>query len=343
VEKYRLGKTGIEATQISFGVLPIQRASMDEAVRILKRAYDAGINFYDTARAYTDSEEKMGAAFEGFRKNIFIASKVSGAMKGDQVTSLIDESLDTLRTDYIDIMQFHNTPFVPRPGGEDGMYDAMLKARQQGKIRFIGFTNHKLHLAVEAIDSGLFDTMQYPISYLSSAEELKLIDMCSDKDMGMIAMKPLAGGLLNKASAVYYFFSQYTGKCLPIYGIQKMQELEEFLGFLKNPPDENEAKSVIEKDKLELQDNFCRGCGYCLPCSAGIDLPMVCRMYHMIRRASKEVFFGQHWYDEMQKIKDCTECGMCNPRCPYDIGPQHRLKAQYDDYMQAYAQYHSGK
>lgn len=339
MEKYRLGKTGLNVTKISFGALPIQRQSLAESVRIFHRAYDAGINFYDTARVYTDSEEKMGAAFKDIRKNIIIASKVSGAQNGREVTALIEESLRDLQTDYIDLMQFHNTPFAPAPGSEDGMYDAMSAAKQQGKIRHIGLTNHSLRCATEAIASGLYETIQFPLCHISTPEELQVIDLCNDADIGVLAMKPLAGGLLNNAAAVYHFFEKYAGKCIPLYGIQAMSELEEFLGFLDDPPDAEAAEKVIYKDRLELQDDFCRGCGYCLPCAAGIDLPMAARMYHMIRRSSMKTFFNDYWYAEMQKINECMECGACNPRCPYHLDPQHRLKEQYKDYMECYARY----
>lgn len=340
MEKRNLGKTGLKVSKIGFGVLPLQRTEIDEAVRILKRAYEAGIDFYDTARAYTDSEIKIGAALADVRSDIIIASKVTGAADGRQVTEYIENSLRQLKTDYVDIMQFHNTGFVPRPDGEDGMYEAMLKAKEQGKIRFIGFTNHKISLAKEALLSGLYSTVQYPFSYLSSKEELNLLTLAEREQVGMLAMKPLGGGLLNNAAAVYYFFEQHKN-LLPLYGIQHMKELEEFLELEKNPPDVEKARSKIERDRQEMEKEFCRGCGYCLPCPAGIRLEMVCRMSLLLKRASLSEFLTREWYDEMQKTKDCIECGQCQPRCPYDFKPQTRLAQQYEDFMEMYEKYYT--
>ncbi len=340
METILLGKTGIPASKIGFGALPLQRRDMAEAVRILRKAYDSGVNFYDTARFYTDSEEKIGRGLSDVRKNIFIASKVSGAKTGEDVAAYIENSLKTLKTDYIDVMQFHNPDFVPLPGGEDGMFDAMQKAREQGKIRFIGFTNHKLTLINQALQSGLYDTLQYPISYISTEEELELISRCEKSNVGLLAMKPLGGGLLNNAAAVFHFFEQHKNGLLPIYGIQHMHELEEFLAYEKNPPNASSMNEIIERDREELKDNFCRGCGYCMPCPENISLNMVCRMNHLLHRAPVNEFVTPYWYDEMQKTLNCKQCGRCNPRCPYDFKPQTRLKAEYDYFMKVYSEFH---
>ena len=189
------GSTGIVIEKNGFGCLPIQRISRQEAADLLHRAVDGGINFFDTARAYSDSEEKMGYAFRGMRDKVVIASK-SGALTGEKLTRDLDTSLKELGTDYIDIYQFHNPPFCPKPGGEDGLYDAALEAKKQGKIRHIGISNHRLPVAHEAIDSGLYETLQFPYSYLSGEKDQELVDKCREKGMGFIAMKGMAGGLL---------------------------------------------------------------------------------------------------------------------------------------------------
>jgi aryl-alcohol dehydrogenase-like predicted oxidoreductase len=341
MKKYRVGGTDILAGKICFGALPLQRTEKEEAVRILRRAYDGGINFYDTARFYTDSESKIGAALSGVRGDIYIASKVSGARNGKQVEELTNASLRELQTDYVDVMQFHNPDFVPRPGGEDGMYDALSAAKAAGKIRWIGYTNHKITLAREAALSGLYDTIQYPLSYLSAPEELALPGLCGERGVGFLGMKPLAGGLLNNAGAVYHFFEGYADTCRPLYGIQHMRELEEFLALEKDPPAGEEVERIMEKDRRELGGEFCRGCGYCLPCAAGIDLPMVLRAALLLRRAPVREFVGDDWYEKMQKTRDCISCGQCGPRCPYGFKPQSRLDGQYEDFMRIHADYWS--
>ena len=166
------GKTGLVLEKNGFGCLPIQRISEQEAVRLLHKAYDGGINFFDTARAYSDSEQKVGAAFSAMRGKIVLATKTA-AQNADEFWKDLETSLRTLKTDYIDIYQFHNPAFCPKPGGDDGLYDAALEAKKQGKIRHISITNHRLAVAHEAIDSGLYETLQFPFSYLAGEQELE--------------------------------------------------------------------------------------------------------------------------------------------------------------------------
>ena len=188
MKKMTLGKTGITVNKNGFGALPIQRISKKESVYLLQKAYDHGITFYDTARFYTGSEEKLGLAFEGKRDKIYLASK-TGAQNPDDFWMDLETTLRNLKTDYLDIYQFHNIPFCPKPDDESGLYEAMQKAKEQGKIRHIAITNHRLSVAHEAINSGLYDTLQFPFSYLSGAQELELVEKCKEAGMGFIAMK----------------------------------------------------------------------------------------------------------------------------------------------------------
>ena len=165
-----LGGTDLRIEKNGFGCLPIQRVSVREAVRLLHKALDGGINYFDSARNYTDSEEKMGEAFRDRRDKVVLATK-SHALTGAELKKHLEESLRCLGTDYIDVYQFHNPPFCPRPGGEDGLYDAALEAQREGKIRFISLTNHRLGVAREAVESGLYATLQFPYSYLRGEQE----------------------------------------------------------------------------------------------------------------------------------------------------------------------------
>lgn len=259
-----LGTTGITVPQNAFGALPVQRVDMDTAVAILRRAYEGGMRFFDTARAYTDSEEKLGNAFEGIRDRIYIASKTMGRTP-EAFREQLDTSLKLLKTDYLDIYQFHCVDQCYRPGDGTGMYECMLEAKEQGKIRHIGVTAHKLGVAKECIESGLYATLQYPLSYLSSEKELNLIQLCKEHNMGFIAMKGLAGGLINNSRAAFAFMSQFDN-VLPIWGIQKMTELEEWLSYMDEPPALNaEITAFIEKEKAELNGEFCRGAAIACP------------------------------------------------------------------------------
>jgi aryl-alcohol dehydrogenase-like predicted oxidoreductase len=331
MEKIRLGRTGIPAGRTAFGALPLQRTDKAEAVKILRRAYDGGIDFYDTARGYTDSEEKIGLALSSVRGQITIATKTP-AKDGEAMRADLRESLRTLRTDYVDIYQFHNPPAVPKPGGD--LYDGMLDLKRSGAVRFVGISCHKLSNAVEAAKSGLYDTVQFPLSYLSSGEELALSQICRENDVGLIAMKALAGGLVTSAAASFAFLRQY-GNVLPIWGIQRESELDEFLSFERNPPVlEGGLEKIIAKDRAELTGNFCRGCGYCQPCPAGIPVPMAARMSLLLRRAPWRSYTTREWRAAMEKIEDCADCGHCREHCPYGIDAPALLRANLRDYRE---------
>lgn len=330
----RLGRTGIEASDISFGLLPVQRTDKEEVCRMLHVAYENGITFYDTARAYSDSEEKFGYAMKELRKNVTLATK-SGAKTAAEFNSHLETSLRNLKTDYIDIIQFHNPSFLPVPGGEDGLYDAVRKAKEKGYVRHIGITNHRLHIANAAIDSGLYETVQYPFSYIAHPKEFELVEHAKEKDVGFIAMKALCGGMLSNAAAVYHFFTTQDW-AVPIYGMQTMKELTEFLSFDKNPPSAEGVEALIEKDREELSGDFCRACDYCMPCAAEIEIPTAGRMYYLLRRAPYRQFMNDETHALMKKIENCVGCGRCTTKCPYSLDMPRILKTHYSDYMAFY-------
>jgi aryl-alcohol dehydrogenase-like predicted oxidoreductase len=263
-----IGTTGLRIEQNGFGALPIQRVSKNEAVHLLKKARDGGMDFFDSARSYTDSEEKLGEAFSGSWDKVVIATKTPAGDAAGFWKDL-DTSLRTLKTDHIDIYQFHNPAFCPKPGDGNGLYDAMLQARQQGKIRYIGITNHRMDIAREAVESGLYDTLQFSFSYLSSETELELVEACKNRGIGFIAMKALSGGLITNSAAACAWLTRFE-HVIPIWGIQREGELDEFLAHIANPPIlDDRMKSFIEGERRELQGDFCRGCGYCMPCQIG--------------------------------------------------------------------------
>ncbi|WP_297826709.1 aldo/keto reductase [uncultured Methanobrevibacter sp.] len=325
----RLGKTNLEVNKNGFGALPIQRRNEADSIEILTAAYDAGIDFYDTARFYTDSEQKLGKAFEDVRGNIYIASK-TGMETVEEFWNDLETSLKELRTDYLDLYQFHNISFCPK--AEDDLYKAMLEAKEQGLIRHIGITTHKITIANEALDSGLYETLQYPFSYLSGDEELKLVKRCEDLDVGFIAMKAMGGGLIKNSKASFAYINQFDN-VLPIWGIQKLTELNEFLSYDESTVLDDELKSAIENDKKELGDNFCRGCGYCMPCPEEINISLCCRMSLWIRRFPTEPNMDEKTQEIMRKTRDCVECYECVDKCPYELDIPELLKENYEDYQ----------
>lgn len=332
----RLGKTGITVEKNGFGALPIQRVTKETAVGLLRKAFDGGIRFFDSARGYSDSEEKLGFAFEGMRDKVYIATKTH-AKTPEAFWSDLEKSLENLRTDYIDLYQFHWPRVCYRPGDGSGMYECMLEARRQGKIRHIGVTNHQLDVAHECIDSGLYETLQFPFSYLSSEKEIGLVEKCKEADMGFIAMKGLAGGLINNSRAAYSFMARYDN-VLPIWGVQRETELDEFLSYVSDPPVASaELDLIIENDRKELTGAFCRGCGYCMPCPVDIEINTCARMSLLLRRSPSEKWLMEKSQEMMRKIEDCLECGQCSSRCPYGLDTPELLKRNYEDYKRILA------
>lgn len=331
MRKIILGKTGIETVQNAFGALPIQRDDMDTAGKILRRAYEGGITFYDTARAYSDSEEKLGNALSDVRKNIIIATKTM-AKTTEEMKVQLDQSLQKLKTDYVDIYQFHCAGQVYAPGDGSGMYECMEDLKRQGVIRHIGITAHKIGVAEDAVRSGLYETLQFPFSYLSGAREVELVHLCKQENVGFIAMKGLAGGLITDSELAYAFLGQFDN-VLPIWGVQKMNELEEWLAYMdKTPVMTDEIRERIEQDKKNLGGEFCRGCGYCMPCPKGIQINNCARMSLMLRRAPSVAWLSQTWQDNMKQIEECIGCGLCKSKCPYELDTPNLLKKNLEDY-----------
>lgn len=333
-----LGTTGITAPQNGFGALPIQRDDMETSVKILRKAFDGGITFFDTARAYSDSEEKVGKGLVeyGVRDKIYIATKTAAKTPEDFWKDL-ETSLKMLQTDHIDIYQFHMVSQCYKPGDGTGMYECMLEAKEKGLIRHIGVTSHKLLVARECIESGLYETLQFPFSYLSSKREIELVKMCKEHNMGFIAMKGLAGGLINRSDAAMAFMSQFDN-VMPIWGIQRESELDEWLSYMDNTPEySGELQVFIDKEQKELSGDFCRGCGYCMPCPAGIQINNCARMSLMLRRAPSENWLNEYWQGEMAKIDECLGCRACTLKCPYELNTPELLRKNYEDYKKVLA------
>jgi aryl-alcohol dehydrogenase-like predicted oxidoreductase len=338
MKKVRLGNTGLVVTKLAMGCLPIQRCSIRDAVRILQAAYEGGINFFDTANSYTDSEEKLGLALSHVRDKIIIATKSMGRDK-KTVAAHIENSLRMLKTDYIDLFQFHMPSEIPDPNDKDGPFAAAYEARDKGYIRHIGITAHRLQLAFEHIERGLFETLQYPFSYLSDEREHELVKRCGEAGMGFIAMKGMAGGLLRNARACYAYMARQEG-VVPIWGIQSMDELNQWLALAREEPElDEELMAVIEEDRRQLSGSFCRGCGYCMPCPVGIEINNSARMNMLLRRSPWRQYFTPEWREKMSRIKDCMQCGQCRSKCPYGLNIPELLKYMLEDYNSFYEQH----
>ena len=334
--KVTLGRSGLVVPKNGFGALPIQRISTGETIKLIHKALDHGMYYFDTARFYTDSEEKLGKALHDRRDKVIISTK-TGATKVEDFWKDLETSLRLLQTDYVDLYQFHNPDFCPLPGDGTGLYEAMLEAQRQGKVRHIGITNHRLAVAQQAIDSDLYETLQFPFSYLASDKELSLVNQCAERNIGFIAMKALSGGLISHAATAYAYLAQFPG-VEPIWGIQRESELDEFISFQDNPPVlDDEMRQRIEKDRKELTGDFCRGCGYCQPCTVGIEIESCNRMYLFLRRAPYSVYLTEEFNKKMHQIENCVDCGICKSRCPYGLDIPNLLRRNLKDWNEHWA------
>ena len=332
----KLGSTGLTVTRPAMGCLPVQRCDTEYAVKLLQAAYDGGIRYFDTANAYTDSEKKIGLALADVRKDIVISTK-SHAGNKEGVLAHIENSLKMMKTDHIDLFQFHQVTAVPDPNDPEGAYAGALEAKRRGWIDHIGFTSHTVEVAEQCIASGYFETCQFPFSYLSDERDLALAARCKEAGMGFIAMKGLAGGLLTNVKACHAFMEQYDN-VIPIWGIQRLEELDQWLKVAEeDAPLDEELNAVIKADRQQLAGTFCRSCGYCMPCTVGIDIMNCARMNMLLRRSPWQQYMSEEWYNKMQRINDCVNCRQCVSKCPYGLDQPSLLKYMLKDYNEFYA------
>ncbi len=335
MQKIRLGKTELMVTKTALGCLPLQRCSDEEAVRLIRAAYEGGINYFDTANNYTDSEKKLGLALSDVRDKLIISTK-SAARDKAGVLAHIENSLRMLKTDYIDLFQFHQVTEVPDPNDPNGAYAAALEAKERGWIRHIGVTSHRVDVAEECIASGYFETLQFPFSYISADRDLALADKCREADMGFIAMKGLAGGMLTNTRACHAFMKQYDN-VVPIWGMQRMEELQQWLNVAEEDPSmDEELAAFIKHERQELSGSFCRSCGYCLPCPAGIEIFNCARMNMLLRRSPWKQYYSPEWQEKMSRIENCIGCRHCSSHCPYQLDTPNLLKYMLKDYREFY-------
>ena len=338
MEKIRLGRTELLVTKTAFGALPIQRLTKPDAAKLVRRAFEAGINYFDTANMYSDSEEKLSLALKDVREQVIISTK-SAATDKKGAMAHIENSLRHLG--YIDLFQFHNPAQLPDISDPDGAFAAALEMKEKGYIRHIGITNHRHHIAKAAIESGNFETLQFPFCHLATDVDMELVELCKTADMGFIAMKGLSGGLLTNAEACYAFMQQYEN-VVPIWGIQREEELDQWLDITaRNVTMTEELKAVIEADRKELAGSFCRGCGYCMPCPAGIEINNSARMNMLLRRSPYQPYMTDAWHEKMHRIENCIHCGQCASRCPYHLDTPSLLQYMLKDYDEFYAQHHN--
>lgn len=341
METFRLGKSGLQATRIGFGGIPIQRLTDEEAVTVVRRCLDLGINYIDTANAYTTSERRIGMAIAGRRKGLILATK-SGARTRDGVGQNLANSLKMLGTDYIDLYQFHgvndqkNLDMVLDPNGPWGVVE---KAMKDGVIKHVGITCHSTDTAKEAVKTDRFETIMFPFNFITSEPANDLLPLCRKHDVGFIAMKPMAGGMLEDATLAFKYLLQYPD-VLPLIGIEKAWEIEEIVALLGKSIKLSAAeKTRMKKMSAELGDRFCRRCDYCQPCTANIAISTVMNAPGFAKRMPPERIFAGSFAPVLQKLYDCTDCGDCETRCPFNLPIREIMKETGEWYKKAKAEW----
>ena len=311
----------MEISAIGFGGIPIQGVSIEEADRIFARALEEGITFFDSARAYTDSEEKMGRALESARDRIYLASKAL-SRTAPTMAREIDTSLNWLRTDMIDLYQLHSVGTLAdldKVLAAGGAYDALLEARAAGKIRWLGITGHSREVMLKAIETGRFDTVQFPFNPIETEWEETVIPAAKKAGVGTICMKPFAGGAIRSHAAALRF-ELTRGMDVVIPGMDSVDKVMEnaAVGWKIVPPTEAEL-AELRDIKEQWGERFCRRCGYCLPCPNGLNIPFLFLIDGYYTRYELKDWALARLATLEKKFKDCKACGECLEKCPYGL------------------------
>lgn len=342
LEKIRLGKTGLMVNRPGFGGIPIQRLAEDDAVTVVKRCLDLGVNYLDTANAYTTSERRIGKAIAGRNRADLVISTKSQSRNPDEVINHIKLSLQQLGTDYIDLFQFHNVSnfdTLEQVLAPDGLMAAVQETKQAGLVRHIGVTSHQHDVARAAIKSDRFETIMFPFNIITCEPAEELIPLTVAHDMGFIAMKPLAGGMLDNATLVFKYILQFPN-VVPIPGIQFVPEIEEIVRVAEGLLQLTEAEQAeIQRLREKLGTTFCRRCDYCQPCTAGIAIALVMDVPSLIAKTQPDKVFEDPFAGMLLKAGDCVECGDCEERCPYHLPIREMVAKHYGMYQEARQQY----
>ncbi len=324
-----LGKTGLKVKSLGFGGIPIQRVTEEEAIEVVRRCYELGINYYDTARGYTTSEERIGKALEDVRDKVILATK-SHQRSAEGIKRELGISLRNLRTDYIDVYQLHNVQNeeqwrqVREPGGA---LEAVEEAKEQGRINHISVTSHNPDLSVEMVETGLFETLMIPYNYLTTYPAEKLLPTCKRLNVGTVIMKPFGGGAFSNANTALKYVLSNPDCDIVIPGMMAVAEVDENYGvWMGDHTLTDEERSLIEMDRERLGDQFCRSCNYCQPCPQGIPISTILRTEaQVLRRMGWSDRRVEAVKDAKMKLDTCIHCGECEIRCPYNLPIQELL------------------
>lgn len=327
--EYRiLGKTGLRVSRIGFGGIPIQRIDAEGTRALMQALVEKGVNYIDTARGYTVSEEYLGYGLEGIRDKFVLATKSMSRDK-ESMARDIAISLANLRTDYIDLYQLHNPKLEELDVifSENGAIQALRQAKAEGKIGHIGITAHSAAVFEKALEYDETETVMFPYNIVESQGE-ELIARCREKNVGFICMKPLAGGAIEDGRLALRYILANDNVTVAIPGMAEVKELEQNLAAAEDTsPLTEEEKAAFEKVRAELGQNFCRRCNYCAPCAAGINIPSVFLFQGYLRRYGLAGWARERYATLPVKASACVQCGACETRCPYQL-PIRQMMAE---------------
>lgn len=318
-----LGRTGLKVKILGFGGIPIQRVTEEEAIGVVRRCHELGINYYDTARGYTVSEERIGKALEDVRKEVILATK-SGRRTGEEMEEELETSLRNLRTDWIDVYQLHNVSSMDaweRIKAPGGALEALYKAQEEGRIRHLGITSHDPAVLADIVREDIFETIMIPYNYLTLKPEEELLPLCHEMNVGTIIMKPFGGGAFSNANTALKFVLSREHVDIAIPGMMTVDEVEENLGVASDAHTISEGElELIERDRVELGSRFCRACNYCQPCPQEVPITFVLRAEsQFLKRMGWRPGTDVRIAEAVEKAGSCIECGECEGRCPYHL------------------------
>ncbi|MDO4343998.1 MAG: aldo/keto reductase [Eubacteriales bacterium] len=328
-----LGKTGLKVSKIGLGGIPIQKSSAQEVKELVKTLSEKGVNYIDSARGYTVSEQLLGEALEGIRDKFVLATKSMSRTK-EAMAKDIEISLENFRTDYIDLYQVHNPSMedMDKVEGEGGALEALLEAKAAGRIGHIGLTAHSLQVFEHALTLDWVETIMFPYNIVESQGE-ELMKACSERNVGFIAMKPLAGGAIEDASLALRYICSNPDVTIVIPGMYSLKEAEENISAVEKdePLNEKDAEKIAAV-REQLGENFCRRCNYCQPCTVGINISGVFLFAGYLQRYGLGEWGSSRYQTLKVRPEECVECGECESRCPYHLPIREMLKKCAKDF-----------
>lgn len=318
-----LGRTDLRVSRVGMGGIPLTRPSESDAADLVRRASDLGVTFFDTARGYGESEKRLGMGLKGRRGEAVVATK-----GGRHARESIEESLRQLQTDYIDVWQFHgvNTQEILDLILTMGPYEEAQQALRDGKIRHLGLSSHTLDVAIKAVESGHFETVQFPLNLLYPDAVAKIVPKAEEHNVGLIAMKPFAGGRLTNANLAIRYLLQYDN-VVPDPGIERPTEIEEIVAIVESEQWDLTAEDLgeIERIREDVGTIFCRRCGYCCPCPQGVNIVPLMNVDVLWGLWNPDWFFA-FIEEPIKSFENCADCGACEEKCPYELPIRNMIR-----------------